>query len=77
MEKNIVNIDKTFDENFTDSKSSHSIFLMSSAIRYLCHAVKFFFRNFNFLCGNFQLKSLKKKTILMFEFSTLILKSQF
>lgn len=40
MEKNIVNIDKTFDENFTDSKSSHSIFLMSSAIRYLCHAVK-------------------------------------
>lgn len=38
--KNIVNIDKTFDENFTDSKSSHSIFLMSSAIRYLCHVVK-------------------------------------
>lgn len=61
--KNIINTDKTFDENFTDSKSSHSIVLMSSAITYICNVVKKIkikFRNFNFLCGNFQLKSLKK-----------------
>lgn len=81
MEKNIINIDQTFDENFTDSKRNHSIVLMSSAITYLCHVVKKIkikFRSSNFLCGNFQLKSFKKKrTILMFQFSTLISKSQF
>lgn len=38
--KNIINTDKTFDENFTDSKSGHSIVLMSSVITYLCHVVK-------------------------------------
>lgn len=62
--KKIIKIDKTFDENFTDSKRNHSIVLMSSAITYLCHVVKKIkikFRSSNFLCGNFQLKSFKKK----------------
>lgn len=71
--KKFINIDKTFDENFTDSKRNHSIVLMSSAITYLCHVVKKIkikFRSSNFLCGNFQLKSFKHNfNVSIFDFN--------
>lgn len=62
--KNIINIDKTFDENFTDSKRNHSIVLMSSAITYLCHVVKKIkikFRSSNFFMWEFSTEIFLKK----------------